>query len=215
MIGWNDSIKKELKYCGENVFIANNVIFTNPSEVVLHDNVRIDPFCLITTKLEVGSYVQICSHTVLGGGKEQKITIQASGGLSDEEIDKMVQDAEENAESDKAKKDLVEAKNQAESLIHSTEKSIEEHGDKVDPSTIEAMELSMKALKEVLESDDAEKINARSQDLTEASMKLGEAIYKAEAEKNPTDPSTSDDNVDQNDGDIVDADFEDLDDQKK
>merc|ERR1712023_268974 len=74
-----------------------------------------------------------------GTGKEQKITIQASGGLSEEEIDKMVQDAEENAESDKAKKDLVEAKNQAESLIHSTEKSIEEHGDKVDPSTIEAM----------------------------------------------------------------------------
>jgi molecular chaperone DnaK len=92
-----------------------------------------------------------------GTGKEQKITIQASGGLSEEEIDKMVQDAEENAESDKAKKDLVEAKNQAESLIHSTEKSIEEHGDKVDASTIEAMELSIKALKEVLESDDAEK----------------------------------------------------------
>ena len=93
-----------------------------------------------------------------GTGKEQKITIQASGGLSEEEIDKMVQDAEENAESDKAKKDLVEAKNQAESLIHSTEKSIDEHGDKVDASTIEAMELSMKALKEVLESDDAEKL---------------------------------------------------------
>ena len=150
-----------------------------------------------------------------GTGKEQKITIQASGGLSEEEIDKMVQDAEENAESDKAKKDLVEARNQAESLIHSTEKSIEEHGDKVDPSTIEAMELSMKALKEVLESDDAEKIKARSQDLTEASMKLGEAIYKAEAEKNPAESEAGDDNVNKDDGDIVDADFEDLDDQKK
>ena len=150
-----------------------------------------------------------------GTGKEQKITLQASGGLSEEEIDKMVQDAEENAESDKAKKDLVEARNQAESLIHSTEKSIEEHGDKVDPSTIEAMELSMKALKEVLESDDAEKIKARSQDLTEASMKLGEAIYKAEAEKNPDESESGDDNVNRDDGDIVDADFEDLDDQKK
>ncbi len=150
-----------------------------------------------------------------GTGKEQKITLQASGGLSEEEIDKMVQDAEENAESDKAKKDLVEAKNQAESLIHSTEKSIEEHGDKVDPSTIEAMELSMKALKEVLESDDAEKIKARSQDLTEASMKLGEAIYKAEAEKSPAEPEAGDDNVNKDEGDIVDADFEDLDDQKK
>ncbi len=150
-----------------------------------------------------------------GTGKEQKITLQASGGLSEEEIDKMVQDAEENAESDKAKKDLVEAKNQAESLIHSTEKSIEEHGDKVDPSTIEAMELSMKALKEVLESDDAEKIKARSQDLTEASMKLGEAIYKAEAEKNPAEAEAGDDDVNKDDSDIVDADFEDLDDQKK
>ena len=150
-----------------------------------------------------------------GTGKEQKITIQASGGLSEEEIDKMVQDAEENAESDKAKKDLVEAKNQAESLIHSTEKSIEEHGDKVDPSTIEAMELSMKALKEVLESDDAEKIKARSQDLTEASMKLGEAIYKAEAEKNSGEPNVADDDLSKDDGDVVDADFEDLDQKKK
>ncbi len=150
-----------------------------------------------------------------GTGKEQKITIQASGGLSEEEIDKMVQDAEENAESDKAKKDLVEAKNQAESLIHSTEKSIEEHGNKVDPSTIEAMELSMKALKEVLESDDAEKIKARSQDLTEASMKLGEAIYKAEAEKNSGEPDVADDDLNKDDGDVVDADFEDLDEKKK
>ncbi len=150
-----------------------------------------------------------------GTGKEQKITIQASGGLSEEEIDKMVQDAEENAESDKAKKDLVEAKNQAESLIHSTEKSIEEHGDKVDPSTIEAMELSMKALKEVLDSDDAEKIKARSQDLTEASMKLGEAIYKAEADENSGGSDAADNNVDKDEGEIVDADFEDLDDQKK
>jgi molecular chaperone DnaK len=77
------------------------------------------------------------------------------------------------------------------------------------------MELSMKALKEVLESDDAEKIKARSQDLTEASMKLGEAIYKAEAEKNPAESEAGDDNVNKDDGDIVDADFEDLDDQKK
>ena len=75
MIGWNEEIKKDLKYCGENVFIANNVLFTNPTEVILHDNVRIDPFSLITTQLEVGSYVQICSHTVLGGGKQQKITL--------------------------------------------------------------------------------------------------------------------------------------------
>ena len=147
-----------------------------------------------------------------GTGKEQKITIQASGGLSDDEIDAMVKEAEENAESDKERKDIVEAKNQAESLIHSTEKSIEEHGDKVDPTTIEAIELSIKALKETLTSEDADKIRARSQDVTEASMKLGEAIYKAESE-NPEnkeeEPGT------EPDGDVFDADFEDLTDEKK
>merc|ERR1712146_784023 len=86
-----------------------------------------------------------------GTGKEQKIQIQASGGLSDEEIQKMVKDAEENAEADKERRELIEAKNQAESLIHSTEKSMEEHSDKVDPTTIEAIELAISALKDDLE----------------------------------------------------------------
>jgi len=149
-----------------------------------------------------------------GTGKEQKITIQASGGLSDEEIEKMVKEAEENAESDKEKKELVEAKNQAESLIHGTEKSIQEHGDKVDSSTIEAIELSIKALQETLSSDDTDKIRARSQDVTEASMKLGEAIYKAEAEKNESQPDLNEDESSNSD-DVFDADFEDLTDEKK
>ncbi|MDG2474122.1 MAG: molecular chaperone DnaK [Paracoccaceae bacterium] len=147
-----------------------------------------------------------------GTGKEQKITIQASGGLSDDEIETMVREAEENAEADKERKDLVEAKNQAESLIHSTEKSIEEHGEKVDPTTIEAIELSIKALQETLTSDDADKIRARSQDVTEASMKLGEAIYKAEAENTPETTETPDES---GNDDVFDADFEDLTDEKK
>jgi len=75
MVGWNEEIKKHLGSCGQNVFIGHNVVFTNPSEVHLGDNVRIDPFTLITTALEVGSNVQICSHAVLGGGKAHKITI--------------------------------------------------------------------------------------------------------------------------------------------
>ncbi len=151
-----------------------------------------------------------------GTGKEQKITIQASGGLSDDEIETMVKEAEENAEADKERKELVEAKNQAESLIHSTEKSIQEHGEKVDPTTIEAIELSIKALQETLSSDDADKIRARSQDVTEASMKLGEAIYKAEAENN-SEPSESAETTvnDDNNDDVFDADFEDLTDEKK
>jgi acetyltransferase-like isoleucine patch superfamily enzyme len=75
MVGWNEEIKKSLKYCGENVFIGQNVVFTNPSEVVLGNNVRIDPFTLVTTALEVGNYIQICSHVVLGGGSQHKITL--------------------------------------------------------------------------------------------------------------------------------------------
>ena len=146
-----------------------------------------------------------------GTGKEQKITIQASGGLSDDDIEKMVKDAEENAEADKERRALVEAKNHAESLIHSTKKSLEEHGDKVDASTVEVIELSIKVLEEALESEGVGKIKSLSQDLTEAAMKLGEAIYKAQADNEDGDegsPSAVDE-------DIVDADFEDLDDYRR
>ncbi|APO88014.1 molecular chaperone DnaK [Marivivens sp. JLT3646] len=146
-----------------------------------------------------------------GTGKEQQITIQASGGLSDEDIEKMVKDAEENAEADKKRKELVEAKNQAESLVHATEKSIEEHGDKVDPSTIEAIELAVAALKDELEGDDAGKIKSGIQNVTEASMRLGEAIYKASQDGGDSDAADND----SADDDILDADFEDLGEDKR
>lgn len=148
-----------------------------------------------------------------GTGKEQKITIQASGGLSDEDIEAMVREAEENAEADKEKKDMVEARNAAESLIHSTEKSVEEHGEKVDPTTIEVIEMSLKNLKEALEGDDAETIKTRSQDVTEAAMKLGEAIYKEQQEAAEAEAGAAEGGVD--DSDVVDADFEDLDEEDK
>ena len=149
-----------------------------------------------------------------GTGKEQKITIQASGGLSDEDIEKMVKDAEENAEADKARRELVDAKNQAESLIHSTEKSMEEHSDKVDPTTIEAIELAIAALKDELETDNADKIKSGIQNVTEAAMKLGEAIYKA-AQEDGEDVAEAADAPHGEDEDIVDAEFEDLDDDKR
>jgi molecular chaperone DnaK len=146
-----------------------------------------------------------------GTGKEQKITIQASGGLSDEDIEAMVKDAEANAEADKERRELVDAKNQAESLIHSTEKSMEEHADKVDPTTIEAIELAIAALKDDLEGEKADKIKSGIQNVTEAAMKLGEAIYKsqqeAEGEVEPDAPGA--------DEEILDADFEDLGDDKR
>ena len=154
-----------------------------------------------------------------GTNKEQKITIQASGGLSDDDIERMVKEAEENADADKARRDLVEAKNQAESLVHATEKSVEEHGDKVDPTTVEAIELAVSALKEDLEKDDvtAEKIKSGIQNVTEASMKLGEAIYKAQSEDGGDQPEvdSSEGGSASSDDDIVDADFEDLDDNKR
>jgi molecular chaperone DnaK len=152
-----------------------------------------------------------------GTNKEQKITIQASGGLSDADIEKMVKDAEVNAEADKARRDLVETRNQAESLIHSTRKSIEEHKDKVDPTTVEAIELAINALEEKLETDDAGKIKGGIQNLTEASMKLGEAIYKAQAAEAEAagDGPSDEDGPRGVDEDIVDADFEDLDEDRK
>ncbi|MEM6304942.1 MAG: Hsp70 family protein, partial [Pseudomonadota bacterium] len=149
-----------------------------------------------------------------GTGKEQKITIQASGGLSDDDIEKMVKDAEENAEADKERRELIEAKNQAESLIHSTEKSLEEHSDKVDPTTVEAIELAIAALKDEIETEDAGKIKAGIQNVTEAAMKLGEAIYKAAQEDTDEDVAAAADEGPGED-DILDAEFEDLDDDNK
>jgi molecular chaperone DnaK len=147
-----------------------------------------------------------------GTGKEQKITIQASGGLSDDDINAMVKDAEANAESDKERKDLVESKNQAESLIHSTEKSMEDHGSKVDPTTIEAIELAIAALKDELETENVEKIKAGIQNVTESAMKLGEAIYKSSQE---AEAAGDFDEGPVADDDILDADFEDLDGNKR
>ena len=146
-----------------------------------------------------------------GTNKEQAITIQASGGLSDEDIEKMVKDAEANAEADKERRELVETRNQAESLMHSTKKSLAEHADKVDPSTVEAIEFAMGALEETLKTDNAGKIKGGIQNLTEAAMKLGEAIYKSSQ-------SESDGDADEQRGvdeDIVDADFEDLGNSKR
>ncbi|MDA8831035.1 molecular chaperone DnaK, partial [Planktomarina temperata] len=165
----------------------------------------------VTFDIDANGIVSV-GATDKGTGKEQKITIQASGGLSDADIEAMVKDAEANADADKDRRELVEAKNQAESLIHSTEKAMEEHNDKVDPTTIEAIELAMAALRDDLETEDAGKIKAGIQNVTEAAMKLGEAIYKAsqEAEANGDvdDGPVADD-------DILDADFEDLDGDKR
>ena len=115
-----------------------------------------------------------------GTGKEQKIQIQASGGLSEEEINKMVKDAEANKEADKKKRETVDARNQADSLVFSTEKSLKEHGDKVSAEEKKAIENGIADLKKSLEGTDSEDIKKKTQNLIQVSMKLGEAVYKSQ-----------------------------------
>jgi molecular chaperone DnaK len=196
---------------GEREMAADNKILGQFNLEEIPPAPRGMPQIEVTFDIDANGIVSV-GATDKGTGKEQKITIQASGGLSESDIEAMVKDAEENAESDKDRKELVESRNQAESLIHSTEKSMEEHGDKVDPTTIEAIELAIAALQDELENEDAGKIKAGIQNVTEAAMKLGEAIYKANQEAegggDVDDSAVMDD-------DILDADFEDLDGDKR
>ena len=139
--------------------------------------------------------------------KEQSIRIQANGGLSDADIDQMVKEAAANAETDKKRKELVEAKNQADALIHSTEKTLVEHGDKVGAPEKEAIDTALADLKSVSEGEDVAAIQAKTQALVQASMKLGEAMYQAQQSQGAAN-ETSDDGV-------VDAEFEEVDDDQK
>jgi molecular chaperone DnaK len=141
--------------------------------------------------------------------KEQQIRIQASGGLSDAEIEKMVKEAEANAAEDKKRKDLVEAKNHAEALIHSTSKSLADYGDKVSAADKSAIEAAIADLKSTLESGDAEAVTAKTNALAQASMKLGEAMYKAQQSQAEGD-AQRDAGAAGGADDVVDADFEEV-----
>ncbi|MBC8037086.1 MAG: Hsp70 family protein, partial [Rhizobiales bacterium] len=148
--------------------------------------------------------------------KEQQIRIQASGGLSDKEIEKMVKEAEANAADDKKRKELVEAKNHAESLVHSTGKALAEYGDKVPAADKSAIEAAIADLKSIMDSDDAEAIKAKTNTLAQASMKLGEALYKAQASSEAGGAPGGDGASPDGGDDVVDADFEEVkDDDKK
>jgi molecular chaperone DnaK len=146
-------------------------------------------------------------------GKEQKITIQASGGLDDNEIEKMVQEAEENAESDKKKRQDVETRNQAEALVNSAEKAIEDAGDKADENLKSSVQESLSDLKSALEGDDLEEIKKKSEALSQVMMKLGEAAYKDLPDEENSSPE--EDKSKNEDSDVVDADFEEVDNEKK
>merc|ERR1739848_832401 len=128
-----------------------------------------------------------------GTGKEQKIQIQASGGLSDEEISKMVKEAEANKESDKKKREAVDARNQTDTLVHSTEKNLKEHGAKVSEADKKAIETAASNLRNALKGTDVEEIKKKTQELVQSSMKLGEAIYKSQQSAKPdTKPKDND-----------------------
>tara|TARA_A200000159_G_scaffold86983_1_gene80542 strand:+ start:338 stop:2233 length:1896 start_codon:yes stop_codon:yes gene_type:complete len=162
----------------------------------------------VTFDIDANGIVNV-SATDKGTGKEQKITIQSDGGLSEAEIEQMVKDAEANKEADKKKRELVDAKNQADSLINSTEKSLKEHGDKVEAADKEAIEKAKDELAEAAKGDDADAIKSKVEALGQAAQKLGEAVYKAQqaeaqAETTEAEPAKEDDNV-------VDAEYEEVD----
>ena len=196
---------------GEREMAANNKLLGNFDLAGIPPAPRGVPQIEVTFDIDANGIVNVTAKDK-GTGKEQQIRIQASGGLSDADIDRMVKEAEANAEADKRQREAIEAKNQAESLIHSTEKSLKDYGDKVGVDEKTAIETALTDLKGVLEGDNAEAIKEKTNALAEASMKLGEAMYKAsqaEAEAKAAGGSQPADD------DVVDADFEEVKDDKK
>ena len=204
---------------GEREMAADNKMLGQFDLVGLPPAPRGIPQIEVTFDIDANGIVNVSAKDK-GTGKEQQIRIQASGGLSDDEIDNMVKDAETNAEEDKKRRELVEAKNQAEALMHSTEKTLAEHSDKVSDADKSAIETAIEDVKAALEADDAAEIEVKSQILVQASMKLGEAMYAAQ--ESEADGGTEDgiDGKPVDGEDVVDADFEEVsdddgDDEKK
>jgi molecular chaperone DnaK len=196
---------------GEREMAADNKLLGNFDLAGIPPAPRGMPQIEVTFDIDANGIVNVSAKDK-GTGKEQQIRIQASGGLSDADIERMVKEAEQNAEADKKRREAVEAKNQAESLIHSTEKSLKDYGDKVSAEDKAAIETALADLKGVIEGDDAEAIKTKTAALAEASMKMGEAMYKAsqaEAEAKAEGASKPADD------DVVDADFEEVQDDDK
>jgi molecular chaperone DnaK len=151
-----------------------------------------------------------------GTGKEQQIRIQASGGLSDSDIEQMVQDAEKFAEEDKKRRESAEARNNADSLVHATEKQLEEHGDKIDDGLKSEIEAAIAETKTALEGDDAEAVQAKAQALTDLAMKMGQQIYEKEQAAASEAPAEGDASADSSsDEEVVDAEFSEVDEENK
>lgn len=192
---------------GEREMAADNKALGQFDLVGIPPAPRGVPQIEVTFDIDANGIVNVSAKDK-GTGKEHQIRIQASGGLSDADIEKMVKDAEANAETDKQRRALVEARNQAEALVHSSEKSLKEYGDKVSETERTAISDAIAALKTAAEGDDAADIEVKSQTLAEASMKLGQAMYEA-SQKEAAEADAKADAA--KDSDVVDADFEEID----
>lgn len=201
-------------YQGEREMAADNKLLGNFDLTGIAPAPRGVPQIEVTFDIDANGIVSVSAKDK-ATGKEQQIKIQASGGLSDSDIDKMVKDAEANAEADKAKREQVEVRNNAESLVHQVEKSLTEAGDKVPAADKTEAESAIAAVKSALEGTDAEAIKTASDRLTQAAMKVGEAVYKAgQAGEGAPEGEAGAAGAKPNDEKIVDADFEDVNDKK-
>jgi molecular chaperone DnaK len=190
---------------GEREMAADNKILGQFDLMGIPPAPRGMPQIEVTFDIDANGIVNVSAKDK-ATGKEQQIRIQASGGLSEADIDKMVKDAEANAVADKKRREAVDAKNHADALVHSTEKALAEHGSKIAETERRAIEDAVSDLKEALKGDDAEAIKAKTNTLAQASMKLGEAMYKQQAESDAAKDAAKDD--------VVDAEFTEVDDDK-
>jgi molecular chaperone DnaK len=197
---------------GEREMAADNKLLGNFDLVGIPPAPRGVPQVEVTFDIDANGLVSVTAKDK-GTGKEQQIKIQASGGLSDADIEQMVRDAEAFAEEDKKRRESAEAKNNAESLVHSTEKQLEEHGDKIDAALKGEIEAAMSETKTAIEGGDAEVMKEKAAALAQIAMKLGEAIYKEEqAAGASADAASEEAPADDN---VVDAEFSEVEDDKK
>ena len=196
---------------GEREMATDNKLLGNFELVGIPNAPRGVPQIEVTFDIDANGIVSVSAKDK-GTGKEQKIQIQASGGLNEEDINKMVKEAEANKEADKKKREAVDARNQADTMLHTTEKSLKEHGSKISDAEKKAIETASANLRNVLKGTDSEEIKKKTQELVQASMKLGEAVYKSQQSANAqnakdTNKKTQSENKNDN---VVDADFEEV-----
>jgi len=200
---------------GEREMATDNKILGNFELVGIAPAPRGVPQIEVTFDIDANGIVNVSAKDK-GTGKEQKIQIQASGGLSEDEISKMVKEAEANKDADKKKREAVDARNQADTLLHSTEKNLKEHGSKISEADKKAIETASSNLRNSLKGTDLEDIKKKTQELVQASMKLGEAIYKSQQSAKPDDAAPKQAKEEgKKDDNVVDADFEEVKDENK